>query len=206
MDAIFKEWLVQKEQVTQTSADANAIQPPVEIDVFVHIILSSAESIANQAKGVEQEQIDILNESYVNADGTPAFVFNLVQVLTWVKSSWWNGNINADNDMKRNTRQGGMSTLNVWFKDIPNDSLGYAYLPSQNVGIRDGVVNHHAAVNGGSYINYNLGDSLVHEVGHWLGLLHSKKTNHQIFPSHRSHPKSHFVTIFAFPFSFQRRL
>jgi hypothetical protein len=99
MDAIFKEWLVQKEQVTKTLAKANLIQPPVEIDVFVHIILPSAGSIANQAKGVEQEQIDILNESYVNADGTPDFVFNLVQVLTWVKSSWWNGYMRADSDM-----------------------------------------------------------------------------------------------------------
>ena len=74
----------------------------------------------------------------------------------------------------------------------------HAYLPAQKVGTRDRVVNHHAAVNGGCYINYNLGDSLVHGVGHWLGPLHSKKTKHQTFPSHSSHLTPFSIFFLAF--------
>lgn len=81
--------------------------------------------------------------------------------------------------MKQNLRQGGPKDLNVYFK-TPNAAftgvlLGYATFPWEYDGSPsdDGVVIHYASVPGGSFVPYDEGDTLVHEVGHWLGLFHT---------------------------------
>lgn len=85
MEAVFKKWL-QKEQNARALSDNDALRPPIGIDVFVHIIKSSEGSTDNEAMGLEREQIGILTQSFVRADGSPAFVFNLVDVLTWTNA------------------------------------------------------------------------------------------------------------------------
>jgi hypothetical protein len=74
--------------------------------------------------------------------------------------------------MKSALRKGGKEVLNVYFVDL-GSSLGYAYLPWQIDPVRDGVVNHYDSIPGGGKSAYNEGDTVVHEVGHWLGLLHT---------------------------------
>ena len=80
--------------------------------------------------------------------------------------------------MKEELRQGNAQTLNVYTVGFNNDAsrglLGYATFPAdyQNNPKDDGVVLHYATLPGGSQAPYDLGRTLTHEVGHWVGLYH----------------------------------
>ena len=71
------------------------------------------------------------------------------------------------------TRKGGFNALNMWLVDF--DYLGVATFPwdyARN-GAIDGIRVNYASLPGGPIANYNLGFTVTHEVGHWLGLAHT---------------------------------
>ncbi|MDA7763028.1 zinc metalloprotease, partial [Crocinitomicaceae bacterium] len=92
-----------------------------------------------------------------------------------------------DNTIKPGTFWDPDQYMNVWVADITGGILGYAQFPS-NSGLgglnanggaasTDGVVHLYSTI--GSVANpypggapYNLGRTMTHEVGHWLGLRH----------------------------------
>jgi len=78
--------------------------------------------------------------------------------------------------MKSATGKGGAEVLNtIWFNSPGGGLLGRAQLPesySRAPGT-DGIVVLHSAIDGGSSAPYDEGDTLTHEVGHWLGLCHT---------------------------------
>merc|ERR1711953_1528009 len=103
----------------------------------------------------------------------PEFTFNLVATTVTDNSGWFN-NVGNEMTMKNALRQGGCDTLNI-YSTSGYGYLGFAYFPTvcaydQN---RDGVVIHYGSVPGGILGSYNEGDTLTHEVGHWLGLYHT---------------------------------
>ncbi len=138
----------------------------IVVPTVFHIIKESNTSNENEVIGRVAAQMDVLNEAF--SENNAGFQFNLIATRTVVNSNYWNDNGNFMTAL----REGGTNTLNVYFND--NQYLGYATLPFPSVGSGDGVVIMHRSVMGGSEPNYNLGDTLVHEVGHWLGLYHSK--------------------------------
>ena len=75
--------------------------------------------------------------------------------------------------MKAATRVGGKDTLNVWTANIGQDLLGWATFPAKRVSTDDGVVILDESMPGGTAGKYALGDTLPHEVGHWLALFHT---------------------------------
>lgn len=98
---------------------------------------------------------------------------------------------NVDDIVKPQTQWDPTKYLNMWVVRLLEETvLGYAQFPSGSTlsGINtnggsantDGVVASYdafgtIAVNDGSFVlnsSYNLGRTMTHEVGHWLGLLH----------------------------------
>ncbi len=64
--------------------------------------------------------------------------------------------------------------LNVWICEINDTLLGFTYLPGEAQPNFDGVVLNYKVCGDGLPTKppYNKGRTLVHEVGHWLGLQH----------------------------------
>lgn len=91
--------------------------------------------------------------------------------------SWYsltNDGGNAEKAMKTALKKGGMETLNVYIGLPGDDLLGWAYFPQDvDPEVFDGVVLLNDSMPGGALGPYNQGDTLTHEVGHWLSLEHT---------------------------------
>jgi len=72
-------------------------------------------------------------------------------------------------------RGGGAETLNFFITKLSSGLLGWATFPiyASSELVYDGVVVDFNTLPGGSTAKYNLGDTAVHEIGHWLGLYHT---------------------------------
>jgi len=79
--------------------------------------------------------------------------------------------------MKKLYNIGDAATLNIYTLTFNSTtrSLGTAAIPSAyyRAPKSDGVMVRHSTVTGGPREHYNLGRTLTHEVGHWLGLFHT---------------------------------
>jgi len=121
-------------------------------------------------------QVERLNTDY-NSTG---FSFALVNT-TWVHNPDWFVNAYpgspGEKEMKTKYSIGDARTLNVYTL-IFNDttlSLGASSMPSYyfRKPKLDGVSLRHTTLPGGSMKDYDMGRTLTHEVGHWLGLFHT---------------------------------
>lgn len=130
------------------------------------------------------EQVDILNRAFSGETGgvsTP-FQFTLSGIDRVRDPKWHELSPSSEEEIevKSALKVGGADTLNVYVADIVLEDqdgtlLGYSSLPVfyQLFPAIDGIVLNFRAVPGGPLKNYNMGHTLVHEAGHWLGLLHT---------------------------------
>ncbi|MFN8078866.1 MAG: zinc metalloprotease [Kineosporiaceae bacterium] len=126
-------------------------------------------------------QMTVLNDSYAgrtaaDASDTP-FRFDLIDT-TWTVNPAWYTVVPGKNerDMKKALYTGDSRTLNVYAANIGGGLLGWAYFPKGYNNGRDyidGVVMLDESMPGGTAGKYAEGDTLTHEVGHWLMLEHT---------------------------------
>lgn len=157
----------------------------VTVDTVFHVL--TAEDLTEAEEAELQTQVDaqmqVLNDAYSGATAPEAadtaFRFDLTDTNFVTNEVWANvAPGKTERDMKAALHQGDSETLNVYVADIGGGLLGWAYFPkSYNAGrdYIDGVVILDESMPGGTAEPYNEGDTLTHEVGHWLMLEHTFK-------------------------------
>lgn len=155
----------------------------VTIDTVFHVISETAPTEAQRARlqTMIDAQIDVLNDSYggltaPDASDSP-FRFALTDTTWTVNAEWAHVEPGkTERDMKHALHQGDSETLNVYVADIGGGLLGWAYFPKDYNNGRaylDGVVMLDESMPGGTAGKYSFGDTLTHEVGHWMMLEHT---------------------------------
>jgi hypothetical protein len=149
----------------------------ITVPVVFHVITDGARGQVSQ--NMINQQMNVLNQSYAGQFGGSHTPYNFVlsKVTTTNNAAWYAGcyNTAAVAEMKAALREGGPETLNIYTCSPSDGILGYATFPS-SYGSQpqlDGVVILDQSMPGGNATPYNEGDTLTHEVGHWLGLYHT---------------------------------
>lgn len=159
----------------------------VTIPIYWHVInRGSLPAEGNVSSEDIQEQIDVLNASYAGDNGgaETQFRFTLAGLDRTTNETWYFGVEDAALDlaMKTALKQGGVGALNIYSVRPSGGLLGRSTFPWNFTSdpVRDGILIRYSTLPNGVLTPYNLGDTLVHEVGHWLGLYHtfSGKCNH----------------------------
>ncbi|WP_249138589.1 zinc metalloprotease [Phycicoccus avicenniae] len=155
----------------------------VTIDTVFHVI-SDVEPTADERTRTEtmiEDQVEVLNASFSGETSPTAadspFRFDLVDTTWTVNGDWYTVTPGkAERDMKKALHTGDATTLNVYVANIGGGLLGWAYFPKGYNNGRDyidGVVILDESMPGGTAGIYAEGDTLTHEVGHWMMLEHT---------------------------------
>jgi hypothetical protein len=147
---------------------------PIVVPIYFHVINKGpAVTDGNVGDAVLKEQVDVMNKAYapVQVSFTLAGIDRTTDAK-WMGSSMWTAGETA---MKNALRKGDSGALNVYTTAATDGTLGWATFPwdYNSKPKMDGVVIHYGTLPGGTYPAYDLGMTLVHEAGHWLGLFHT---------------------------------
>lgn len=145
---------------------------PVTIQTSFHIIYDPSSGSGSISDATVDAQMQVLNDSF----GPYGFKFALREVVRTGNLDFYSLCGPSDERFKAALHDAadGADVLYLYFCPL-DDLLGYATFPIDftEKPILDGVVNDVGTVPGGSTEFFDLGFTAVHEVGHWLGLLHT---------------------------------
>lgn len=149
------------------------------IDVYWHVISrDSTLGGGNIPDSQIQQSIAVMNAAYAST----GVQWVLIGTDRTVNADWFNRagpSTTQQTAMKTSLRKGGAGTLNIYTVGFNSGAaaglLGYATFPWDYAAKAsdDGVVILFSSVPGGTTAPYNLGQTLTHEAGHWVGLYHT---------------------------------
>lgn len=141
------------------------------IRVYFHIITDGISSPLPTT--VIDSQLKVLNKAFAPTQWSFTLAnFDVTVMPQWMQMSQGSS---AEHQMKNLLRQGTADDLNIYITQLSGGMVGWSSMPSSYAGQPkdDGVVLDADTLPGGSWAPYNLGDTAVHEVGHWMGLYHT---------------------------------
>ncbi len=175
----------------------------ITIPVVVHLLYKNAGENISDAQ--IKSQIDALNNdfNFLNLDrvntpdafkmfsGNARIKFCLAQIdpqgrrTTGINRKYTNTEVFTTDDGMKMVEKGGVASwdskhyLNIWVCKLTSRSLGYATPPGASAG-KDGVVISFDVFGtvGNLRAPFNKGRTATHEVGHWLGLIHTWGDTH----------------------------
>lgn len=190
---------------TPSATARTAALPVYRVKVQIHVIHGHHKRERKLSKrGARRKVFRVLRNAYNGSESTSSepmgIDFDLKRITVTQNDRWYHAEMmsRADRQMKRTLHRGRASTLNIYVNKpaAPRGAilLGYSRFPWQYRGHRslDGVTINVRSLPGGNAWGYNLGDSVVHETGHWLGLLHTFQDNSN--DQHGCDPKNDLVT------------
>jgi len=124
-----------------------------------------------------QKQIRVLNDAYV---GT-GFKFSLQSIDKSLNSDWFRGCMSGkEMEMKNSLAVDPARVFNVYSCDPSTGDLGLAIFPQDydESDSMNGVAVAYRTLPNGAEPDYDLGITLVHETGHYLGLYHTFEANY----------------------------
>ncbi|KAF8069009.1 metalloprotease [Lyophyllum atratum] len=149
---------------------------PPSIPVYFHVVAANKTIAGGWVTDAQiRAQMKILN-----ADFAPSKVkFRPVRINRIISKDWFHNVLNGNKQelaTKTKYRKGGPGSLNVYLVGLFDKPglLGFATFPSDYTYYRkdDGIVMKWTTLPGGTSYKHNLGRTLSHEAGHWVGLLH----------------------------------
>ena len=140
--------------------------------IKVHFHIIQMEDEGNVDDATIERQMSVLNRSFQ----VRGVNFELASVERIVSPGWYLGchAEGIERQIKSALRIGSADDLNVYTCE-PVGALGWATFPSwyEADPVNDGVVLHYGVLPGGRIAQYNTGEVLVHETGHWMNLYHT---------------------------------
>jgi hypothetical protein len=162
-----------------SSRNSSTARAAPVIPVYYHIIYANTTLTGGYVPDSQvTAQMSVLNSAF---SGT-GLSYTLTATTRTLNATWFNtagpGN-SAQTTMKNTLRTGAANALNLYSVGFNSGAgaglLGYATFPSSYASAAkdDGVVFLYSSVPGGTASPYNLGQTVTHEVGHWVGLYHT---------------------------------
>jgi hypothetical protein len=160
-------------EMPKAAVNAAPADLTVTVPMYIHVITNGA--VGNLTDRQIRDQVAVMNSTF---SGT-GFSWSLAGVTRTDNATWYASRSGgAEHAMKQALKTGGDGDLNV-YTTSGGAYLGWAYLPEITDTAQrylDGIVIDWRTVPGasGDYAGeYDEGDTLVHEAGHWLNLEHT---------------------------------
>lgn len=145
---------------------------PVVVPVAFHVVRTNT-GRWNVGPRSLRRQVRVLNRAFRQH----GFQFRIEQVRRYRDSRFARGcaETSIEREFKHQHAIDPATTLNVYTCRPGDRTLGWATFPwnTEPDDPRQGVVLLYSTLPGGGAVPYDEGDTLVHEVGHWLGLYHT---------------------------------